>query len=159
MIIKRFADNSQLEYDSGKFDDWCVYYTNPSGLRTPLRDTDYFDFLINLSNNFTVDKVYGDYVQVYNWTGKEIDQKVLNRITELSQAYNNMSLKVDVVFSIIYMAMIAEEIKANTRLGKRIKLLGIHVLLKEKVPVAKAANFMRGMGWREIDKLCRQRGF
>jgi len=55
--------------------------------------------------------------------------------------------------------MIAEERKANTRLGKRIKRLGIHALLMESVSVANAANFMRGMGWREIDRLCRERGF
>ena len=25
--------------------------------------------------------------------------------------------------------------------------------------IEEAANFMRGMGWREIDKLCKERGF
>ena len=45
------------------------------------------------------------------------------------------------------------------RLGKRIKRLGIHELLVEGKSVSDAANFMRGMGWREIDSICRGYGF
>ena len=159
MIIKVFPDKSKLEYDKGSFDDWCVYYTNAAGIRKPPKDTDYFEFLLNLANNYTIEKVYSDYVQVYNWTGKQLSQDVLNSISSLSASYGDDALAVDVVFTILYMAMIAEERKAYTKLGKRIKRLGIHALLKEGVSVDKAANFMRGMGWREIDKLCRERGF
>lgn len=57
------------------------------------------------------------------------------------------------------MAMISEEQKEHTKLGKRIKRLGIHKLLIEGIPVNKAANFMRGMKWREIDKICLKLGF
>jgi len=136
-----------------------VYYTNAAGIRKPPKDTDYFEFLLNLTNKYSVEKVYSDYVQVYNWTGKQPSQDVLNRISTLSASYGDNALAVDVVFTILYMAMIAEERKAYTKLGKRIKRLGIHALLIENVPVNSAANFMRGMGWREIDNLCRQRGF
>lgn len=159
MIIKVFSDKSKLEYDKGSFDDWCVYYTNAAGIRKPPKDTDYFEFLLNLAKEYTVEKVYRDYVQVYNWTGKQPSQEVLNSISTLSASYGENALAVDVVFTILYMAMIAEERKAYTKLGKRIKRLGIHALLIENVPVNNAANFMRGMGWREIDNLCRQRGF
>ena len=57
------------------------------------------------------------------------------------------------------MGMLAEENKAFTRLGKRIKRLGMHKLLIENETVADAANFMRGMGWRQIDAMCKERGF
>lgn len=57
------------------------------------------------------------------------------------------------------MAMVAENLKANTRLGKRIKRLGVHQLLFENRTVLDAANFMRGMGWREIAGMCEERGF
>ena len=63
------------------------------------------------------------------------------------------------ILSILYMAMIAEEKKEYTRLGKRIKRLGIHKLLLEDSSVKDAANFMRGMNWRQIAKLCEDRGF
>ena len=84
---------------------------------------------------------------------------MLNSISTLSASYGDNALAVDVVFTILYMAMIAEERKVYTKLGKRIKRLGIHALLRENVPVNNAANFMRGMGWREIDTLCRERSF
>jgi len=84
---------------------------------------------------------------------------VLDYITTLSTSYGNSALTVDVIFSIIYMAMISEEQKAYTKLGKRIKRLGIHKLLVDGVPVNKAANFMRGMKWREIDEICSELGF
>jgi hypothetical protein len=57
------------------------------------------------------------------------------------------------------MAMIAEEQKQYTKLGKRIKRLGIHMLLIEQLSVHEAANIMRGMGWRDIAVLCDERGF
>ena len=63
------------------------------------------------------------------------------------------------MLSVLYLAMIAEERKANTKLGKRIKRLGVHKLLFDGGNVSNSANFMRGMGWREIDALCRQYGF
>lgn len=34
-IIKRFANNYYLEYDSGSFDDWCVYINQSKGIRCP----------------------------------------------------------------------------------------------------------------------------
>jgi hypothetical protein len=68
-------------------------------------------------------------------------------------------LRVDILLSILYMAMIAEERKANTRLGRRIKRLGIHYLLFEGASISQAANFMRGMKWQQIAALCEARGF
>ena len=57
------------------------------------------------------------------------------------------------------MAMIAEERKCFTRLGKRIKRLGIYKLLIEGKSVGESANFMRGLKWYEIDAMCKERGF
>ena len=88
-----------------------------------------------------------------------VSNSALENISRLAEAYGQDSLKMDTIFSTLYMAMIAEEQKEHTRLGKRIKLLGIYALLIEHRPVHDAANFMRGMGWREIDALCRARGF
>ena len=158
-LIKRFSDDSFIEYDKGSFDDWCVYYTSSSGGRTPPRDTDYFAQLKDLAHKYGADRVYRDYVTVYNWTGKKVDRKTLVDITELSDTYGADALTVDVIFSILYVAMIAEENKAFTKLGKRIKRLGIHVLLLEDKSVSHAANFMRGKGWREIANDCEKRGF
>lgn len=158
-VIKTFEDSSFLEYDRGKFDDWCVYLTNPSGVRKPPRDMDYFSDLKMLSSRYGNDQLYQDYVQVYDWTGKQAESGVLKSITTLAQKYGNDSILVDKILSILYMAMIAEERKAGTRLGKRIKRLGIYKLLMENKSVYESANFMRGMGWRDIARLCEERGF
>ena len=158
-IIKYFTDGSYLEYDRGSFDDWCVYLTQPNGVRKPPRDTDYFSAMKALANKYGVQTIYNDYVSVYDLTGKAIDETTLMTISNLALSYGEDSLQVDVIFSILYMAMISEEQKKFTRLGKRIKRLGIYVLLIENRSVYDAANFMRGMGWKEINVLCQERGF
>ena len=156
-LIKTFSDGSFIEYDRGSFDAWCVYFTSPSGRRNPPRDTDYFAQLKDLARRYGANRLYEDYVTVYNWTGKRVDNNTLAAITQLSYAYGEDALTVDIIFSILYVAMIAEENKANTKLGKRIKRLGIYVLLLEDKPVSHAANFMRGKGWRDIARDCNER--
>ena len=158
-VIKRFADGTFLEYDAGNFDRWCVYYTDRRGERKPPRDVDYFGQLKEFARRYGVDKVYNDYVTVYDMTAHDIEQAVLSRITAIARDYNGDALQVDVLFSILYMAMIAEERKQYTRLGKRIKRLGVYSLLIENKSIEESANFMRGKTWREISALCDARGF
>lgn len=158
-IIKSFADGSYLEYDRGNFDEWCVYLTRGNGRRSPPRDTDYFHALKRLADLYGANRIYAGYVRVYNLTGNRVEASALSEITAIASAYGKDSLEVDVIFSILYMAMIAEEKKEFTRLGKRIKRLGIYELLIKNRSVGDAANFMRGMGWREIDRLCKEYGF
>lgn len=158
-VIKRFSDGSFLEYDKGSFDNWCVYLTRPDGSRTPPRDRDYFSALKSLADKYGAGRVYGDYVRVYDLTGKQIEASTLKTITDIAAGYGSDSLKVDLLFTVLYMAMIAEERKTNTRLGKRIKRLGIHCLLMENQPVEQSANFMRSMKWTDIAALCERRGF
>ena len=55
--------------------------------------------------------------------------------------------------------MIAEENKAFTRLGRRIKRLGVYGLLLEDMSVEHAADFTRGMRWKDIAAMCSERGF
>ena len=158
-LIKRFTDNSILEYDRGKFDDWCVYYTDTSGRRRPPRDYDYFGELKSFARKYGNENIYNDYVCVYNLTEKSVNEKVLAYISEITKKYHEDALRLDVLMSILYMGMIAEERKINTRLGKRIKRLGMHKLLIEGETISSSANFMRGMNWREIDRMCRERNF
>ena len=159
-IIKKFKDGSFLEYDQGRFDEWCVYLKLPNGKRYPPHDTDYFQTIIDFATKYGRDRVYADYVSIYDITGKKVEEQVLKQITQISSSYDYEDrLKVDLLFTILYMAMIAEECKKNTQLGRRIKRLGIFNLLYEGMDVDAAANFMRGMRWPEIDQLCETKGF
>ena len=100
---------------------------------------------------------YADYVKVYEQTGAEVDSAVLEQIDQLAAGYQkrkNDPKNVAIVFTILYLAMIAEERKKNTKLGRRIKRLGVHKLLVEGDTVEHAADFMRGMDWEGIDALC-----
>ncbi|SFP80039.1 hypothetical protein SAMN05216343_11511 [Oscillibacter sp. PC13] len=157
--IKTFLDGSFLEYAQGAFDGWCVYLTRPNKRRRPPKDTEYFQQMQQYAERYGADRIYRDYVRVYDMTGRQADSRVLSSITDIAETYGSDAQEIDIMFSILYMAMIAEERKENTRLGKRIKRLGIHVLLKENRSVGEAADFMRGMSWRRIDALCRERGF
>lgn len=160
MIVKTFKDGAFLEYADGRFDSWCVYMVNPAKkFRRPPKDVDYFDFLQTKAAVYGFQKVYDDFVLVYDLTGKTIDTAVLSRIDEIAATYGNDALEFSKIYSILYMGMLAEENKAFTRLGKRIKRLGVHLLLLEGQLVSYAANFMRGMKWRQIDSMCKQRGF
>lgn len=158
-LIKTFSNGAFLEYDKGSFDDWCVYLTCPDGRKNPPRDMDYFMQLKKLADKYGVQTIYNDYVKVYELTTKSVDERVLKSISRIASAYGDDALNVDIIFSILYMAMIAEERKENTRLGKRIKRLGIYKLLYDKSSVYEAANFMRGMKWRDISELCTEHGF
>ncbi|NLE61899.1 MAG: hypothetical protein GX616_26385 [Planctomycetes bacterium] len=152
-------DGTSLEYDRGAFDDWCVYEARPDGKRTPPQDIDYFQTMKDLAAVFGAQRVYDDYVIVYRSTGREAGGKTLEVIESIAQRYAGDGPTVQRVLTILHMAMVAEENKRNTRLGKRIKRLGIHRLLIEEMHTREAANFMRGMQWREIDRLCKDRGF
>lgn len=88
-----------------------------------------------------------------------MEENNLLYITDISSEYGDDALKVDIIFSILYVAMISEEKVVYTKLGKRIKRLGVHLLLIENKSVEYSANVMRGKGWREIDADCRRRGF
>lgn len=158
-LIKSFSDGSFLEYDRGGFDDWCVYFTRRNEGRQPPRDVDYFGQLKNLANKYGARRIYRDYVRVYDMTKRYVEKSALVMISRIAAQYESDALEVDVVFSILYMAMIAEERKKFTRLGKRIKRLGIYMLLMENRGAGEAAGFTRGMGWRDIARLCEERGF
>ena len=89
-------------------------------------DTHYFEELYHLANKYGNDKVYKDFVSIYDITGKNIDEKILQKITNIAQTYSLEDiLDVDKLFTTLYMAMVAEENYPDTKLGRKIKRLGI----------------------------------
>ncbi len=157
--IKEFSDGSYVGYDRGSFDDWCVYLVNVDKTRKAPFDKDYFNQLKILSGTYGSKRLYDDYIKIYDATKKTVDKNVLNSITNIANTYGTDALSIDKIFTIIYLAMISEEQKAYTKLGKRIKRLAIHMILTENETVDYSANFMKKMGWQKIDKLCKERNF
>lgn len=154
---RTFKNGTKLEYSRGSFDLWCVYKTK-DGERRPLLDTDYFQQLSNFTIKYGTEKVYNDFVRIYNVTKKELTTEAIVTMEIVSSKYEEKEEMLELL-TILYMTMVAEENKKNTKLGKRIKRLGIYTYLIEKKSLEYAVNFMKGMNWREIDYLCRKRGF
>ena len=159
MGLINLDNGNVLYFAEGRFDKWCVYEKNSYGKRIIPRDVEYFTELLKLTNYFKRDDIYNDYISIYDLTTKNFDNNVVDVIKKISLKYGEFKSEVFRTFSILYMAMIAEENKANTKVGRRIKRLGVYYLLfKDKSPEF-CANFMRKMPWQEIDKLCKEGGF
>lgn len=107
--IKSFEDGSYLEYDRGSFDNWCVFLTKSDGSRRPPRDVDYFNQLLQFASKYGANRIYNDFVCVYDLTGNQVEHSALSDITQIASTYGDDALEINVIFSILYMAMIAEE--------------------------------------------------
>lgn len=159
-LVKTFTDGSFLEYGRGKIDDWCVYMINQSGVRKAPLDIDYFREVKAFAEKYGADRIYNDFVFIYDRTTRNIDDDVLLQITQLVNQYDAQdSLNVEKLYITLYMAMTAEENYPRTKLGRKIKRLGIYEMLYGGRKPEDAAHFMIGMGWRDIAALCQERGF
>lgn len=158
-LVCSFADGSKLEYDQGAFDAWCVYLTRPNVERYAPRDFQYFERLERYGRLYGASSIYDDFVSVYDRTTKSLSNSVFEYIKQLTQKYGDDALDIAIDFSIIYMGMVAEENKAFTKLGKRVKRLGVYQVLIDRMNPHTAANFSRGKKWREIADICEAKGF
>lgn len=157
--IKIINNGIVVEFDKGKFDDWCVYLTQPDERRYAPRDTEYFQSLLDLGHTHSHQRIYNHFVEVYDLTDKNLRPDVLERITEIANHYESDAEIIDIWFTVMYAGMVAEENKVFTKLGKRIKRLGVHQTLIDRLDPRIAANFSRGKKWRELDAIMREKGF
>ena len=157
--INNLSNGSFLEFDSGCFDGWCVFVTNPGTKRFAPTDVHYFTRLKVISEMFGPRKVYDDFVVIYNRTSKNIDPKVFDLILVLSKFYDDNSAEIELWFNVLYAGMIAEENKENAILKKRIKRLGVHQVLIDGISPEMAAVFSKGKKWKELDEIMKSKGF
>lgn len=144
-LIKAFSDNSILEYDEGSFDSWCVYCKPLNLPRYAPKDVDYFSVLARMGLKHGCENVYNDFTAIFERTTKTLDPSLLNDITQSSIRYAHDDLVMNKLFSILYAGMVAEENKANTKLGKKVKRLGVHQVLIDRMKPEDAAAFSKGM--------------
>ena len=160
MKIIQFEDGTVIEQGRGKFDDYCVYLTRPGQERYAPKDEEYFSFFIERSRKYTPEKIYNDYVKIYDRTTSKIEEGIFDEIKEISYSYDEEDeLDFYVWFSVIYLGMVAEERKAYAILKKRIKRLGMYQILFEKMSAKDAATFSIGKKVAELSPLCNERGF
>ena len=157
--LNHFGNGGFIEFDSGCFDGWCVFVTLPGNKRFAPTDVQYFSRLKKLSEKFGPQKIYDDFVVIYNRTTKNVDSKVFELIAVLSRFYETDAWEMELWLNVIYAGMIAEENKENAILKKRIKRLGIHQVLIDEISPEEAAVFSKGKKWKELDEIMRLKRF
>lgn len=160
MLIKNLQNNRSVVFDRGNFDTWCVYVVEANGDRYAHLDATYFTYFKDISTLYPEGKVYEDFLSIYNLTTANLDANVITLIDDIVGTYNEEHrIDVEKWFTVIYGGMIAESKKANTRLGRRIKRLGVFQVLIQGMLPTNAANFSKGRGWRELDAIMTNNGF
>ena len=157
--LNSFSNGGFIEFDLGCFDGWCVFVTSPGNDRFAPTDVQYFTRLKVLGEKYGPQKVYDDFVVIYNRTTKNVDPKVFELIAVLSRFYNSDAVEMEIWLNVVYAGMIAEENKENAILKKRIKRLGMHQVLIDEMPPGAAAVFSKGKKWKELDEIMRLMGF
>ncbi len=158
-VVKKLRHDRKVVFDTGRFDDWCVYVVEKDGRRKAPFDTSYFTDLKNIAAHYPQDKVYHDFLKIYKNTDKNIDPTILKIIDERVTTYKPEHQKIiEQWWAVIYAGMIAEENKQFAILKKRIKHLGIYQVLKLGYSSDKAANFSKGKKWRELDAIMKPLG-
>ena len=159
-LIKKLFDNKKVIFDSGKFDDWCVYVVESNGSKKAPYDETYFSELKDISQHYSGNKVYADFVKIYDLATKSIDDNVIKQINQIVDTYNvEHQKKIEQWFTVIYAGMIAEENKQYAILKKRIKRLGMYQVLVLNMPAREAAKFSYGKKWTELDAIMKPYGF
>lgn len=158
-LIKRFPDGTDLSFDTGAFDDWCVMLTNTEKKDYPPRDTEYFSDLVRYGSKYGNIEIYKDFLWIFDRTTKTVSRSVLTGISGLAKKYPEDEQSIDTTLTILYAGMVAEENKAFAKLGKRIKRLGVFQVLIEGIAPEIAAHFSRKRSWRELSTICSSKGF
>ncbi len=159
-LVKNLANNKQIIFDEGRFDNWCVYLVASCGIKTAPFDVTYFSELKEIAKHYPHSKVYDDFVSIYNLTTKEIDPVVLKLIDDSVVTYQERHREtIEKWFTVIYAGMIAEENKQHAVLKKRIKRLGMHQVLILGMHPSYAAKFSYGKKWKDLDAVMTPYGF
>lgn len=157
-VVKEWQNGDKVEFASGRFDEWCVYIVrNGAGRRAP-RDVEYFTYFHELGQRHSAEQVL-EYVRaVYRVAARTINATSLGQIAERALNFGDESDEAEFWGTVLYSAMVAEENNPKP-LKKRVKMLGLHQLLVDRMAPEEAADWSRGRRFPELDAECRKRGF
>jgi hypothetical protein len=156
-FIKKFDDDTSYRYKHGEYDKWYVGYYNKDGVELKgkngkgIEDERAFKALLRYSKDVGVDTVFNDIMEIFERTIPQIDpQTVSDFIYQLSLKYGDNKIKVQKLLQYLYMAMISEEMKEISILGKYMKLLGVYQTLIDGFDPSVAARFSDEVGVKEL---------
>ena len=129
-LLKIFSDGSYLKYchDSKGGDvHLCLKEGNPA----PLEQEDDFPKLKALLGKYTPQKIYGDFMKIYTYTSKLLDEEILGAQIDAAAGTYQMEdrLFLSKFFSLAYLTMVRQEMERCGGLGKRKTRLQIYMLL------------------------------
>lgn len=151
-LVKNLRYKRKVVFDSGNFDNWCVFVVEADRSKKAPYDVEYFTELKNWSTRYGSDKVYQDFLKIYHLTTKEVSWTVLKLIDEIAATYDEEDRALaEQWWTVIYAGMIAEENKENAILKKRIKHLGVHQILMLDFAPEQAAGYSTGKKWKMLD--------
>ena len=99
-ITRTFSDGSFLEFDTGRFDAWCVYLTRPNHERYAPRDEIYFYDLLQFGNKHGARNIYDDFISIYDMAQLDLENTVFEHIHSISQKYGEDALEIEIIYAI-----------------------------------------------------------
>jgi hypothetical protein len=159
-LITAFDDSTYLCFTRGAFDSWRVTFLNSEGKQTySPKDTAFFDYFLSLTEYGNTRREIFNIIKRMSKKiskGMEVDfdhlKKDIYKYAEELHIPEEEQLKFEKAMMSVLAAMLSEEQKAFTKLGKKLKLLGLHQVLIGKMEPKVAANWSRGKPWQEILK-------
>lgn len=157
-LITAFDDRTYLCYTRGAFDNWRVTFLDSEGKQeTSPKDTAFFDYFLSLmAYGNTGREIFNIIKRMSKKISKGMDIDFDHLKDEIYEYAEELSipeeekLRFEKAMMSVLAAMLSEEQKAFTKLGKKLKLLGLHQVLIGKMDPKIAANWSRGKPWREI---------
>jgi len=104
--FRQFSDGEEIGFGRGRMDNFCVYHRIEGLTRAPL-DTEYFDFIEDLSRSYSPKKVYRRFVTLYELVNKEVNGDAIQLIDQISSDFPNEYRACQTYFTILYLAMVA----------------------------------------------------
>lgn len=162
--IVEFCNGSKLFHATGNIDDWCVYFEKRGDEPIARRDEEYFGDLMDMKNKYGGERIYRDFVKIYDKTTGQFNPSIFSEIEEIARTYLEDGLKMMILLSTLYMAMVSEfnyliRGKIPSKMKNKLKRLAVYQITMENYTPQKAANFSRNRGSKELTEECRKRGF
>lgn len=157
--ITVFSDGSYLKYNRENAEDRCIYLSRPDGTQYAPGYDENLEQLTKYTSKYGKDIIYNDFVSVYNMTSKQIIPSTLEYIKQLTLKYREDALEIAILFTILYLDMVAEESKEQSKLGKRMKRLGVYQTIYDNIAPEETLRYATEESWQEIDKICKDKGF
>ena len=160
--VHTFDDGSWLGYCHGNIDDWAVHESSDFNFITGkelvfAQDKEYFSILAHYKDKYGI-RFCNDFCKVFNLVMYYYSEDDFAKIKAISESYGEDAQHIEKLFAFLYLAMLSENLKENTVLGKIVKFVGVFQVFSGLKTVNEAANWSRGKNKDIILEECRKYG-